>query len=208
MDEPSRDALLLAGEVPRPLTMNCSGKHAGFLAACVASGWSTEDYLDPAHPVQASAKAAIEDLTGEVITVSGVDGCGAPVHATTIAGIALGMSRIARGEDEHGAAVMAAALGNGWAIDGPGRPNTLVIDELGVFAKGGAEGFMLMAAPTGEAVAVKLTDGGYRAATLVALELLAQGGVIEREAADRVAELATPAVMGGDRVVGRIRPAF
>ena len=39
----------------RAITMNCSGKHAGFLMACAANGWSTSDYLDPEHP-QTSCK--------------------------------------------------------------------------------------------------------------------------------------------------------
>lgn len=207
-DAASRDALVAQGDHPRPLYMNCSGKHAGFLAACVASGWSTDDYLDPAHPLQRAVVAAIEELTGETIAVSGVDGCGAPLHATTLAGTALAISRLVRGEVDHGHDILAAGLANGWAIDGPGRPNAVVIDELGLFAKGGAEGFMLIAAPTGEAVAVKVMDGGYRAATLIALELLAQGGVIDRADAARVEALATPAVTGGDDVVGRIRTVF
>ncbi|MEK8107682.1 asparaginase [Micromonospora sp. M12] len=32
--------------------MNCSGKHAAMLVACVARSWSTHDYLDPEHPLQ------------------------------------------------------------------------------------------------------------------------------------------------------------
>ncbi len=35
-----------------PLAFNCSGKHAGFLAACAASGHDVATYLDPAHPLQ------------------------------------------------------------------------------------------------------------------------------------------------------------
>lgn len=207
-DEKSRDILVALGDRPRPVFMTCSGKHAAFLSACVASEWSLDDYLDSDHPVQRSVRATIEELTDEQIAVSGVDGCGSPVHATTLAGTARAMSRIARGEVEHGSAVMSACLANGWAIDGPGLPNALVIEGLGVFAKYGAEGFMLMAAPTGESVAVKVLDGGNRAATLIALELLVQAGVVDRTAADRVAALATPKVTGGAGVVGRIRPAF
>ena len=32
--------------------MNCSGKHAAMLAACVARGWPLAGYLDPEHPLQ------------------------------------------------------------------------------------------------------------------------------------------------------------
>jgi L-asparaginase II len=207
-DHESRDALVALGDHPRPVYMACSGKHAGFLAACVASGWSTQDHLDPAHPMQRAVVDTIRELTDEPIEVSGVDGCGAPVHATSIAGTALAMSRVARGEVEHGAALMAAVLADGWVVDGPGRADTVVIDELGLFAKHGAEGFQVVAAPTGEVAAVKVLDGSSRAAMLVALELLAQGGVIDRDAADRVLAQTTPPVLGGGRPVGRVRAAF
>jgi len=207
-DTPSRDALVALGDRPRPVYMACSGKHAAFLAAAVASGWSTEDYLDPAHPVQAAVVETIEELTGEPVVVSGTDGCGAPVHATTLAGTARAMSRVVRGEPEHSEPLVEAILRNGWIIDGPNRPDTVVIDELGLVAKAGAEGFQLVAARTGEVVAVKILDGSHRAAMLVALELLAQGGVLDREAADRVIAKVTPRVTGGGEPVGRIRPAF
>ncbi len=32
--------------------MNCSGKHSAMLSTCVANGWPTETYRDPAHPLQ------------------------------------------------------------------------------------------------------------------------------------------------------------
>ena len=71
-------------------------------------------------------------------------------------------------------------LANGWAIDGPGRANTVVIDRLGVFAKLGAEGVMVMAAPDGTTVALKVLDGSLRAATIVALRLLVDAGAVDR----------------------------
>ena len=40
-----------------PLHMNCSGKHAGFLATAKLNGFDTKDYLAIDHPVQVAAKA-------------------------------------------------------------------------------------------------------------------------------------------------------
>ena len=213
-DQGARDDMVRIGESADRISMNCSGKHAAFLAACVAQGWDTASYLDPSHPLQQLILEVVEEYTGEAVTVTGIDGCGAPVHAVTLAGMARATSLIARGLDGAGNSdanaidLVAAVLSNSWAIDGPGRPNTVVIDELGLFAKGGAEGYLVIAALTGEAVAVKILDGGHRAATLVALRLLADAGVIDAAAADRVAGLATPAVTGGEQVVGSLRPAF
>ena len=214
LDGASHDALAAARDHQRPLYMNCSGKHAAFLAACVAQGWDTANYLDPSHPLQQVIREVVEEYTGETVTVTGIDGCGAPVHAVTLAGMARATSLIARGLDGAGdpdanaAALTAAVLANGWAIDGPGRPNTVVIDELGLFTKGGAEGYLIMAALSGEAVAIKILDGGHRVSTLVALRLLADAGVIDASDAERVADLATPTVTGGGQVVGSMRPAF
>ena len=214
LDGAAHDALAAAGEQRRPLYMNCSGKHAAFLASCVAQGWDSAGYLDPAHPLQQVVREVVEEYTGETVGATGVDGCDAPVHAVSLAGMARATSLLARGLDgagtpnAHAAKLTAAVLADAWAIDGPGRLNTIVIDELGLIAKGGAEGYMVMAATTGEAVALKILDGNLRAATLVALHLLARAGVIEAAAAERVAELATPSVTGGGRVVGGMRPAF
>ena len=213
-DVASHDALAAVGDRTRPLYMTCSGKHAAFLAACVAQGWETATYLDPSHPLQQAIVAVVEEYTGERVGASGVDGCGAPVHAVTLAGMARAVSHLARGldgsgaPDEHAASLMRAVLANGWGVQGHGSADSVVIDELGLFSKWGAEGYMLMAAPSGESVALKILDGNIRAAHLVALHLLAQAHVIDTGEAERVAGLATPRVAGGARVVGAIRPAF
>src|SRR4051812_10409884 len=59
--EADATARIRAGEGPDRLHQNCSGKHSAMLATCVASGWPTDSYRDPAHPLQAAIRAAIED---------------------------------------------------------------------------------------------------------------------------------------------------
>lgn len=192
----------------RRVTMNCSGKHASFLMACAVNGWATDDYLDPLHPLQLLIRDTVEGFAGERVEHFGTDGCGAPVFALTLRGLATAISRVARAEDEHTARLTAAIRRHPWAIDGPGRSNTVVIQELGLIAKGGAEGVMVMAASDGTAVALKMLDGSLRAATLVALELLARLGVIDRTEADRVIQLTTERVLGGGSPVGVLRASF
>lgn len=193
----------------RRLTMNCSGKHAAFLLACVENGWSTRDYLDPGHPLQAKVRATIEEFVGERVGHVGVDGCGAPLFAVTLRGLALAFSRFARGvnatgPDADAGRLTEAILGNAWAIDGPGRPNTVVIDELGIVCKGGAEGVIAMSSTDGTAVALKSLDGSHRATSLVGLHLLASAGGIPRADAERVSALVTDRVLGGGAPVGAI----
>src|SRR6476659_3297633 len=45
MNEVDRLAVLAAGGGPRRIYMNCSGKHAGMLTACVAHDWPIDSYL-------------------------------------------------------------------------------------------------------------------------------------------------------------------
>lgn len=190
-----------AGHGERRITMNCSGKHAAFLAACVAQGWDTASYLDPLHPLQLAIVSTIEEFTGGPVGAVGVDGCGAPVFATTLTGLARGVGLVAgaarNAGDPSAAALTAAILEHPWAIDGTGRANTVVIERLGLVAKLGAEGVMVMGTLDGTAVALKMLDGSLRAATLVALELLASAGAIDRAAADAVIAETTETITGG-----------
>ena len=84
-----------------------------------------------------------------------------------------------------------------WTVEGRGRPNTTVLEELGVFAKFGAEGVMVMATRTGWSVAAKCLDGSSRPTTLTALRLLEASGDVPAEAAQRVLEELTQPVTGG-----------
>lgn len=215
LDTAARDDAIRAGQQKQPLFMNCSGKHAAMLLACMVNGWPTESYLDPQHPMQQQVRDVVERLTGDKVVATGVDGCGAPVFAMALSTLARGIQRIATASDgspfalyRNAATLKNAVLANGWAIDGPGRANTLVIDELGIFAKLGAEGVMVMAAPDGTTVALKILDGSLRAATIVALSLLADAGAIERRAVDAIAPRLDLAVLGRGAPVGEIRASY
>src|SRR6202007_723693 len=66
---------------------NCSGKHAGMLAACKASGWPLDSYRDAEHPLQRAVAASIADLVGEVQATL-VDGCGVPTFVAPLRALA------------------------------------------------------------------------------------------------------------------------
>lgn len=193
--------------------MNCSGKHALMLRACVATGWPTEGYLDTAHPLQVHIRDVVERLAGEKIAHTAIDGCGAPVHAITLLGLARAIHRIGSASERSpfalhrvAGALVRAVRENPWTIAGPGEPDTIAIETLGVFAKHGAEGVMVMVAPDNTTVALKTLDGSSRASAIVAATLLARTGALTE--AD-VATLATALpldVLGGGQPVGMIRP--
>ncbi|MGF2948357.1 asparaginase [Microbacterium alcoholitolerans] len=194
------------------IRMNCSGKHALMLRACVATGWPTDGYLAPSHPLQVHIREVVERLTGEKVAHTSIDGCGAPVFAVTLTALARGIHRIGSASERSPFALhrvagtlVRAVRENPWTIAGPGEPDTIAIETLGVFAKGGAEGVMVMVAPNGATVALKMLDGNGRAATLVAAALLARAGALGDGDVGALEAALPLTVLGGGEPVGAIR---
>jgi L-asparaginase II len=212
-DTATRDEMVREHGEPARVRMNCSGKHAAMLRACVATGWATDGYLDVAHPLQAHIREVIERLTGEKVAHTAIDGCGAPVYALTLTGLTRSIHRIGTASDRSpfalhrvAGSLVRAVRENPWTIEGPGRPDTVATEKLGVFTKGGAEGVMVMVAPNGTTVGLKMLDGASRASTIVAATLLARAGAVsESDVADLAAALPL-SVLGGGSEVGVIRP--
>jgi L-asparaginase II len=203
VDDAAARALLAAGGGPDRLRHNCSGKHAGMLATCVAAGWPVAGYLAPDHPLQQAIRSTVEDLAGESITAVGVDGCGAPLFALSLAGLVRAFGTLTQAPDgspEH--RVAAAMRAHPDVVGGPGRSVTLLmrgVPEL--LAKDGAEGAFAAALPDGRAVAVKIADGATRAAVPVLVAALRALGLD----APVLDQLATSPVLGGGQPVGEIR---
>lgn len=186
------------------IRMNCSGKHAGMLVACVAAGWPTATYLDPGHPLQQHIAANIEDRAGERITHVTVDGCGAPLFGFSLTGLARAVrSTVVDEPGTPGRLVADAMRAHPFYVAGTDHPNTVVMEKLpGVLCKGGAEGVIVAVTAAGRAVAAKVIDGNSRATTAIALAALAALG----EDISAAADLAAVPVYGGGRPVGEIRP--
>src|SRR5262249_56539809 len=52
------------------------------------AGWPAGSYLDPEHPLQQEIGRTVQDLSGEPPGATGVDGCGAPLLALSLTGLA------------------------------------------------------------------------------------------------------------------------
>lgn len=184
---------------PSRVRMNCSGKHAAMLAACVAARWPTQTYLEPAHPLQQLVLRTLEELSGESVAHTAVDGCGTPVYAVTLRGLARAVQGLMR------TPVADAMRRHPECVAGTGHVNTVVMRLLpGVVAKGGAEGVLVLGTAAGHAVAVKVADGNPRATTAIGLTALAALGFDVSPAKEH---LSVP-VLGGGQVVGEVRVAF
>lgn len=184
------------------LAMNCSGKHAGFLAACVHANYDTATYLSPDHPLQRSIVDTIADYAGETPAFSSFDGCGAPLHALSVRGLARAIARVAAGSTAPERELLDAVSATTWAIDGEGRDNTVTIETLGGIAKIGAEGLVVIGTPSGVAVAVKILDGSMRATSLVALAALQSVGALSADDATALSAHMAHPVTGGDTIIG------
>lgn len=186
--------------------MNCSGKHAGMLLTCRTAGWPLEEYWHPEHPLQERLRAAVEDFTGEEVAATGVDGCGAPVLAVSLTGLARAYLRLVSGAPGSVEQTVAAAMRAHPAIvAGTGAEDTrLMLGVSGLLAKGGAEGVMAVAVPEVGAVAIKIDDGGRRARMPVLASAMRRLGV-EAEVLDELAEVP---LLGGGEPVGAVRATW
>jgi L-asparaginase II len=157
---------------------------------------------DPKHPLQAALADAVADLAGEPIAATGVDGCGAPVFALSLTGLARAFQRLvdaAPGTPERRVADEMRA--HPVLVAGTGAADTVLMGAVpGLLAKGGAEGVVAVALPGAGAVALKIEDGAMRARLPVLLSALGKLGVTVPE----MREL----VLGGGEPVGVIRSVW
>jgi L-asparaginase II len=179
---------------------NCSGKHAGFIAASKAAGWDVETYLDPKHPLQQLVEEVFVEFSGEPILHSTVDGCGAPLHTITVEGLARAIGKFAAIEPE----IVDAMLAHPWAVGDQKSPDAVIMQH-GMVAKLGAEGVFVIGLKSGHGVAVKIADGSLRAAPLVALKLLQCNGLLDDATYAELHATLTVKSMGGGQSVGELR---
>lgn len=198
-----------------PIYHCCSGKHAAMLLACQAEGWPTDNYTDPGHPLQLRIREAVEYLTGETVTATAVDGCGAPVHAMPLVALARGVARMRSANESAPMNIAVSAqklftsmLEHPWVVGDHGEPDTLIMEELGFAAKSGYEGVFLVSTPDGTTVATKILDGNLRTAPIVALQALVRAGALEQSALDALIPRLHTEVYGGGKVVGQLKTTF
>ena len=212
--EPAADAL--RREMPAPLVVhnNCSGKHAGMLAAGRAIDASLTDYLQPDHPVQTRIRDVIVEFTGVPpgSLALGIDGCSAPNAAVPLAAMARAYAALLRSTDPQAQSIIEAMTGFPFVVGGTDRFDTSLmgVSEGRLLAKGGAAGVHCTGdRRSGWALAVKLESGdGAQVATAVMAALTQLGWLDARQAAalDRFARPSLRNRRGLE--VGKVRAIF
>jgi L-asparaginase II len=130
---------------------NCSGKHAGFLAACRANGWPFVGYRLPEHPLQQRIRSLLGG--GE----PAVDGCGIPTYGLPLSA----QARLLLATPPRIADAMRARPE---LVGGADADDTALMQlRPGFVAKRGAEGLLCAVSPDGGGYAFKVADGNGRA---------------------------------------------
>ena len=204
LDEIAMLAYARRGLEKSSIAADCSGKHAAMLVTCAVNGWNVGDYLTPEHPLQVAIHDTIEELAGEPVGPPGVDGCGAPLFAMTLTGLARTFRALALGPPVSAERQIVEAIrAHPQWTSGTLRDEARLIRSVpNLFAKAGAEGVYAAALDDGRAVAVKIADGSPRARPVVMAAALPRLGV-DHPVLD---DLTHPAVLGGGQPVGEIRP--
>jgi len=192
-DRTERNRLIRASEEPTQLHNNCSGKHAGMLATCLAKGWPLDSYLEIDHPLQEwilDLMAAYSGVPREQIGI-GIDGCSLPAYYMPISGAAQIAARFVRAahNDPSGAEarVHGAVAAHPEMINAAGGFDTELIRATGgrMIAKRGAMAIFLIGVASRQygplGVAVKLEDGVMTPMPTVVMQTLEALNLLEPE---------------------------
>lgn len=197
-------AALRAGRAPATILMECSGKHAAMLLTSSVNGWPIESYLGPDHPLQQTIAETFATFTDAPPYAVGIDGCGAPLLATTLRRLATATARFMSapsGSDSR--LLLDAMLAHPEYVSGTRRDELRLMRAFpGLFAKTGAESVLVAGLPDGSACALKIEDGGKRPRFVAMHRILEIAGLDGEILHDR------PPVLGGGKQVGEVRPAF
>jgi L-asparaginase II len=181
------------------LAQNCSGKHAGMLITCKQNSWDMATYLDLNHPLQIAIKNEIEELAGEKVSAVSVDGCGAPLYAISLTGLARSISNLVKSKESVHKQIVTACTTYPELVAGEGRLTTRMMRAVpGLFMKEGAEGIEVCALSDGRVIAIKIIDGSWRPVAPIIMEIFKRWGISMTDESVKI--------YGGLEVVGSVHP--
>jgi L-asparaginase II len=179
------------------LAQNCSGKHAGMLITCQQNGWDMANYLDLNHPLQIAIKNEIEELAGEKVSASTFDGCGAPLFAISLTGLARSISNLVKSNETVHKQIVIACTTYPELVAGQGRLTTRMMKAVpGLFMKEGAEGIEVCALSDGRVIAIKIIDGSWRPVAPIIMEIFKRWGIVMPDESVKI--------YGGTSVIGEV----
>ncbi len=176
-----------------PLEHNCSGKHAGMLAACQQYGWPLSQYLRHRSPIQELILKGVGELLqmpgAEFIGVQ--DDCGAPTYFMQLSQMATLYAHLSSGDDLYLERISRAMTHYPEMVAGEGSFDTELMKATNgeIVSKSGAEGVQCIGRiGEGMGLAIKALDGSKRAKYATAIHLLMQMGWISPSISENLAE--------------------
>jgi L-asparaginase II len=219
IDAAEAHELVCTGRKPGNEHNNCSGKHCGLLTLSHALQVDPSGYLDYNHPVQIelrrSLSAALEYRLDDALW--GGDGCGIPTYAMPLSVLARAFARLANPPAQSSSwlscsqRVVRAMTRHPYLIAGRNRFDTAVmaLQPGRVVVKGGAEGVCAAGIAGADiGLALKVVDGGRRAADVAMAALLAYAGALESAQLAMLGDFVTTPVRNvAGKLVGAVRSA-
>ena len=203
----------------RTVHHNCSGKHSGFLAWCRLHGAPLAGYVDPAHPLQRTIRAALSEAVqiNEDKLPTGIDGCSAPNYAMPLARLAHLYARLAQGADD---ARLGGALGDLFdamtarpdLVSGEARTDLAWMTAGGGdwVAKIGADAVQAIGIRSaGIGIAIKVADGAVRALHPATWSVLEQLGLLDAQRHAHLEPYRNPVIKNArGNLAGEVRAVF
>ncbi|MCB0710820.1 MAG: asparaginase [Ignavibacteriae bacterium] len=190
-DQDMRDRLIRLEGTPTAIYNNCSGKHAGMLATCIANDWPTDGYLQETHPLQQHILELVAEYCGldQSDIPLGIDGCSLPTYFVPLQSAARAAARFMAKAVEEGSAeqrLMRGMANHPEMVYTEGGYDTELIRVFKgrCYAKRGAMGVMIVGidTPNGPVgIAAKMEDGENKPMSVVMTAVLHQLGLISRE---------------------------
>jgi L-asparaginase II len=224
VDPPEMARSVLGLVWPSQVQCECSGEHAGMLAACKHLGYPLDTYVDRDHPLQRRileiVAAAVRRAPDDVVL--GTDGCSIPTFGATIREFALAYATFAVPErapagagrelapaiDRLRSAMTAypVMVGNEGVLD----TDIMQFSNGRIVAKLGAEALLCLAVPErGLGIAIADESGSKRGLGPAAIAVLEQLGLADAELSSALRERHSGAVTNFKGApVGEIRPAL
>lgn len=186
------NALIKADQKPHHIHNNCSGKHAGMLAACVLNGWPVEDYINPKHPLQQRILdicSLMYEYPKEKMETA-LDGCSAPIFSVPVYNQALAFKNLVANSQfdiniQNACNTIVEAVSKyPYMVAGTGRYCTdmMNITAPKIIGKTGAEGIFCMTFTEQQlGVCIKIDDGKMLPQYNVAQALVEASGLFTKE---------------------------
>jgi len=131
------------------------------------------------------------------VSAVSVDGCGAPLFAISLIGLARAISNLVKSKDDLYQQIVLACTKYPELVAGDGRLTTRMMQAVpGLFMKEGAEGVEVCALSNGRVIAIKIIDGSWRPVAPIIMEIFKRWGV---EMPDESVK-----IYGGGSVIGEV----